>query len=195
MKLCQFFIQANFTVPFALTAFFFLQTITAIFTLIKFFCSAIFVSSYRSAVKIMKLFSVRTYWIAICIYRKIYCSVRIISLFFVLAFLFIHSKFHVFFHAVFFTIQIIIKAAVSCVCYRIFRIFFVYLIELFYQRLEMLMDYNKNPYDIEASKITFAEVFEKLSAEKFPTISDSNAKAYKASYNTCNPCTTECSRI
>jgi hypothetical protein len=113
-----------------------LQTITAIFTLIKFFCSAIFVSSYRSAVKIMKLFSVRTYWIAICIYRKIYCSVRIITIFFVLAFLFIHSKFHVFFHAVFFTIQIIIKAAVSCVCYRIFRIFFVYLIELFYQRLE-----------------------------------------------------------
>ena len=53
--------------------------------------------------------------------------------------------------------------------------------------LEMLMDYNKNPYDIEASKITFAEVFEKWSAEKFPTISDSNAKAYKASYNTCEP--------
>ena len=51
--------------------------------------------------------------------------------------------------------------------------------------LEMLMEYNKNPYDIEASKITFAEVFEKWSAEKFPTISDSNAKAYKASYNTC----------
>ena len=60
---------------------FLLQTITAIFTLIKFFCSAIFVSSYRSAVKIMKLFSVRTYWIAICIYRKIYCSVRIITIF------------------------------------------------------------------------------------------------------------------
>lgn len=52
---------------------------------------------------------------------------------------------------------------------------------------EMLMDYNKNPYDIEASKITFAEVFEKWSADKFPAISDSNAKAYKASYNTCEP--------
>lgn len=32
----------------------------------------------------------------------------------------------------------------------------------------MLMVYNKNPYDIEASKITFAEVFEKWSAEKPP---------------------------
>lgn len=51
--------------------------------------------------------------------------------------------------------------------------------------LEMLMDYNKNPYDIEASKITFTEVFEKWSAEKFQTISDSNAKGYKASFNCC----------
>ena len=52
--------------------------------------------------------------------------------------------------------------------------------------LEMLMDYNKNPYDIESSKITFAEVFEKWSAEKFQTISDSNIKAYKASFNCCS---------
>ncbi len=52
--------------------------------------------------------------------------------------------------------------------------------------LEMLMDYNKNPYDIEASKVTFAEVFEKWSAEKFPTISESNIKGYKASFGCCS---------
>ena len=51
--------------------------------------------------------------------------------------------------------------------------------------LEMLMDYNKNPYDVEASKITFAEVYEKWSAEKFPTISESNKKGYQASYKSC----------
>ncbi|MDD6086065.1 MAG: site-specific integrase [Oscillospiraceae bacterium] len=51
--------------------------------------------------------------------------------------------------------------------------------------LEMLMDYNKNPYDIEASKTTFEEVFEKWSAEKFPTISASNVKGYQASYKCC----------
>ncbi|MGN1341229.1 MAG: tyrosine-type recombinase/integrase [Oscillospiraceae bacterium] len=51
--------------------------------------------------------------------------------------------------------------------------------------LEMLMDYNKNPYDLEAAKITFAEVFRKWSAEKFPTISDSNVKGYNASFNCC----------
>ena len=51
--------------------------------------------------------------------------------------------------------------------------------------LEMLMEYNKNPYDIEASKITFSEVYEKWSAEKFPTISVSNVKGYQASYKCC----------
>lgn len=52
--------------------------------------------------------------------------------------------------------------------------------------LEMLMDYNKNPYDIEASKTTFSEVYEKWSEEKFPTISDSNIKGYQASYKSCS---------
>ena len=40
--------------------------------------------------------------------------------------------------------------------------------------LEMLMEYNKNPYDIAVSKITFSEVFDKWASEKFPTISESN---------------------
>lgn len=32
--------------------------------------------------------------------------------------------------------------------------------------LQMLADYNTNPYDLEASKVTFAEIYEKWSAEK-----------------------------
>ncbi len=51
--------------------------------------------------------------------------------------------------------------------------------------IEMLMDYNKNPYDVDASKVTFAEVYEKWSAEKYPTISASNIKGYQASYKCC----------
>lgn len=50
--------------------------------------------------------------------------------------------------------------------------------------LEMLMEYNKNPYDIDAAKTTFSELFERWSSEKFSTISDSNIKGYRASYNT-----------
>jgi len=52
--------------------------------------------------------------------------------------------------------------------------------------LEMLMEYNKNPYDIDAAKTTFSELFEKWSSEKFSTISESNIKGYNASYNTCS---------
>ena len=51
---------------------------------------------------------------------------------------------------------------------------------------KMLKDFNENPYNIEASKITFAEVYEKWSKDKFPTISDSNIKGYNASYKCCD---------
>ena len=53
--------------------------------------------------------------------------------------------------------------------------------------LQMLAEYNKNPYDVSASKITFKEVFERWSAEKFPTVSDSNVKGYNASFKACAP--------
>lgn len=46
--------------------------------------------------------------------------------------------------------------------------------------------YNENPYDINAKKITFAEVFDKWSDEHFKKISDSNIKGYQASYKCCS---------
>ena len=51
--------------------------------------------------------------------------------------------------------------------------------------LQMLADYNKNPFNISASKITFQELFEKWSKCKFPTISQSNKNGYNASYSLC----------
>ena len=51
--------------------------------------------------------------------------------------------------------------------------------------LQMLAEYNKNPFDVSSAKITFQEIFEKWSASKFPTISDSNVKGYNASYRLC----------
>lgn len=47
-----------------------------------------------------------------------------------------------------------------------------------------LAEYHKNPYAID-NKITFAELYEKWSAEKFPTIDESNVHGYKASYKVC----------
>lgn len=50
--------------------------------------------------------------------------------------------------------------------------------------LKALADYHENPYSIEQT-ITFAEMYEKWSKEKFDTISHSNELAYKASYAVC----------
>lgn len=51
--------------------------------------------------------------------------------------------------------------------------------------LQALSEYNTNPYDLDANKITFAEVYDKWAAKKFEDISDSNINGYKASYKMC----------
>lgn len=51
--------------------------------------------------------------------------------------------------------------------------------------LVALAHFNENPYDMDTSKTTFAEVFEKWSREHFPKVSDSNIKGYNASYKLC----------
>ena len=52
--------------------------------------------------------------------------------------------------------------------------------------LQMLAEYNNNPFDLKASKVTFQEVYERWSKEKFPAISHSNVKGYEASYKVCS---------
>jgi integrase len=52
--------------------------------------------------------------------------------------------------------------------------------------LQALSDYNKNPYDLDAASITFAEVYEKWSAKKFEDISASNIAGYRAAYKLCH---------
>ena len=51
--------------------------------------------------------------------------------------------------------------------------------------LQMLADYNRNPVDIQASKVTFQEVYEQWSKIKYPTVSKSNIHGYEASYKVC----------
>lgn len=52
------------------------------------------------------------------------------------------------------------------------------------EALKALADFNENPYSMDKA-ITFAGLYEKWSTEKFETISDSNVKAYRASYKVC----------
>lgn len=51
--------------------------------------------------------------------------------------------------------------------------------------LQLLADYNHNPYDTKAAKMTFSEVYEEWSRKKYPTVSESNVKGYSASYKAC----------
>ncbi|MGN1156583.1 MAG: site-specific integrase, partial [Agathobacter sp.] len=50
---------------------------------------------------------------------------------------------------------------------------------------QLLAEYNSSPYDLAASKMTFAQVYEEWSSKKFPTISQSGINGYIASYKSC----------
>lgn len=52
--------------------------------------------------------------------------------------------------------------------------------------LQALAEFNSNPYDLDAGKITFQEVYEKWSAEKYSKISKSNVNGYVAAYKISN---------
>lgn len=49
-----------------------------------------------------------------------------------------------------------------------------------------LIEFRQNPYNIDQD-IKFEEVWQRWSADKFPTISASNVNGYKASYAVCTP--------
>ena len=53
--------------------------------------------------------------------------------------------------------------------------------------IEALFDYRKNPYTLEASVATFAEVFEQWKAKKFPDISLSGQKLYTTQFKNSLP--------
>lgn len=51
--------------------------------------------------------------------------------------------------------------------------------------IKALSEYNTNPYDPQARRITFSELYEKWSDRKFAEISRSNINSYKAAYKVC----------
>ena len=48
-----------------------------------------------------------------------------------------------------------------------------------------LCEYNTAPYNIDNAKITFSELYEKWSIEKYPKLSQSMISSYKNAYNAC----------
>lgn len=51
--------------------------------------------------------------------------------------------------------------------------------------LQALAEYNVDPYDVNAAKITFSDVYARWSERKFKEVSESNVKGYKAAYKLC----------
>lgn len=53
--------------------------------------------------------------------------------------------------------------------------------------LQILSEYNSNPYDVSAGKLTFQELFEKWSTQHYPKTSHSSIVAHNAVYKLCQP--------
>ncbi len=51
--------------------------------------------------------------------------------------------------------------------------------------LQALAEYNHDPYDVDMSKLTFKEVYDRWSARDFPKMGDSLVSSHKASYKHC----------
>lgn len=49
-----------------------------------------------------------------------------------------------------------------------------------------LAEFNKNPYDLNATKITFQELYEKWSSVEYRTLSDSTVNNYRSTYKHCS---------
>jgi integrase len=54
------------------------------------------------------------------------------------------------------------------------------------EALAALVEYNKNPYDLDNVSVTFADVFNAWAERKFPTISVHTANNYKSIYKKCS---------
>ena len=54
------------------------------------------------------------------------------------------------------------------------------------EALTALAEFNANPYDVNAAKVTFEDVYDRWSSAHFQTVSDSNVKGYKAAWLLCD---------
>lgn len=48
-----------------------------------------------------------------------------------------------------------------------------------------LAEYNRNPYNLDLSKLTFAEIYERWSEREFKSLSESSVKGYRSAYKHC----------
>lgn len=53
------------------------------------------------------------------------------------------------------------------------------------EAVQALHEFHANPHDIDAARITFAEIYERWSVEEYKKLADNTVKGYKAAYKHC----------
>ena len=123
MECGKFPVQSYYTVLFRrFTTLCPVWTSFAVFAFVDFFLSSVLIPFYVPVIFENEFPSVRTNQVTFRIPSEVYCTVRIVTVCFTFRFFLKHGEFHVLFHVVFFTIQIVIIGTISCICHRIFRV-------------------------------------------------------------------------
>ena len=90
----------------------------------------------RNRAEEKEFFVVWTEQISIFVYSEVDSTIRVVLVVFVAGFFLIHGEFHVFFHSLFFTKEIVVVAAISGVAHGILRIEAIILIEPLHKGLK-----------------------------------------------------------
>ena len=115
----ELLVDTDNTVFLTLMALLSVRTSCAVLALVVFFRSAKLVAFYRRGSQKKESLPVRTDHISFMVYGKVAGAVRIIPVFPVLVFSFIHGEFHVLLHTMLFAVHIVIETSIACIRYRI----------------------------------------------------------------------------
>ena len=132
----QFLVETDGTVTFGLGAFFLVRTAGAVLTLEEFLRPAIAVALNRNRAEEKEFFVVWTEQISVFVDSEVDSTIRVVLVLFVSGFFLIHGEFHVFFHSLLFTKEIVIEAAISGIAHGILRIKAVMVVKSFHKGLK-----------------------------------------------------------
>ena len=122
MHRCKFAVDPYSTVFICLFTLFCIWTAGAIFTLIHFFLTPILVPFYVFSILKIKAFPIWTTHDSAFPDWKIYCTKWIFMILLVCSLFLEHGKFHIFFHSMLPTEDVIVVRTISSICYWVLRI-------------------------------------------------------------------------
>ena len=134
MHRCKFTVAPNDTVFICLFTLFCVWTSGTVLTLVVFFLTSILVSLYVFSIPKIKVFPVWTTHNSVFTNWKIYRSEWIFTILPVSSLFLEHGEFHILFHSMLFTKDVIVVRTISGICHWILRIKAICSIKLVHQR-------------------------------------------------------------